>query len=289
MKMLPAIILIVLVSMAWMLFASEYNLDDPITYRDAFMRVRGDSSGQDVVYYWSGTVYSFEPQKKKLELFKLEGFNIAKTVVNEDGFELWTREAAFFEDPRTGDILESWNNPLNDSLVQVIQIWNDPVNQDLTFEPEYLPYITKILPSMDLGDQLCFHMEIFPYYPSPLPRSKYPQFSQNDIYQAAEFFQFYADKTDLSNPALTSVPVSISWTRMSPWMPFMRMGDRTGNLLFSCRGMKLKGGFEALPDKIKKYVKLHKPEYCSAPSEYYQPNETSWTYFRKLTDQGIIK
>jgi hypothetical protein len=256
-------------------------------YLNDFMRVRGDASGKDVVFYWSGTVYSFIPGEKKQELFRFEGFNTARTVPGPEGFQIMTREAAFYEDPKTGKILSNWSNPFTRQEVPVVHIWNDPVNQDISFPDEYLPYIGKFLPSSDWGEYRCYNLDVFPYYPSPLPRETYPQYSQSDTYQAGEFFQFFAEKKDLAKKKLSTVPATITWTRISPWMPFMQMGDKPGNLLFVCRGMKLAKGFADLPRNIRDYVLANHPEYKSPPEEWTEPNETSWTYFKKLIDSGV--
>jgi len=256
-------------------------------YLNDFMRIRGDATGKDVVFYWSGTVYSFVPGEKKQELFKFEGFNIAKTIVTDEGFQLLTREAAFYEDPKTGQILTTWTNPFTQKVVPVVHIWNDPVNQDITFPEEYLLYIEKFLPSSDWGETRCYNMDIFPFYPSPLPRNLYPEYSQSDTYQAGEFFQFFVEREDLEKKKLATVPTIISWTRISPWMPFMQMGDKAGNLIFVCRGMKLDQGFAGLPNQIRDFVKSNHPEYMNPPSEWSEPNETSWTYFKKLIDSGV--
>jgi len=282
-------ILLILGLICLPLLAQDIDLNNAEDYLNAFMRVRGDAKGGETLYYWTGSVYSFIPGEKRMELFAFEGFNIAKTIVGEHGFSLLTREAAFFKDYRSGKILETWHNPLTNKDVPVVQIWNDPVNQDMNLDADMLPYVKQIFPSTELGDQLAFHLEIFPFYPNPLPRKEFGEFSQADNYQAAEFFQFFADKADLQNPKLSSVPVTITWNRISPWMPFMRMGDRPGNLLFVCRGRKLEGGFKALPQDIRDYVLKNKPEFASPPMEWSEPNETSWTYFRKLWDQGLIE
>ncbi len=285
--------LVIITIVSWImlsgLYAQTLDLSKPQDYLNAFTKVRGDAKGGETLFYWTGTVYSFIPGEKRMELFGFEGFNLARTVPGENGFSLLTREAAFFTDHRSGQILETWRNPITNKEIPVVHIWNDPVNQDMNFEPDMLPYIHQILPSTDLGEELVFNLEIFPFYPSPLPVKEYGEFSQSDTYQAAEFFQFFVDKEDLSNAKLSTVPVSISWSRISPWMPFMRMGDRPGNLVFVCRGRKLEGGFKALPQKIQDYVLKTKPEFASPPTEWSEPNETSWTYFRKLLEQGLIK
>lgn len=285
------VFIILVLCILWVLpvVAQTVDLNNPGDYLKAFMRVRGDAKGGETLFHWTGTVYSFIPGEKRMELFGFEGFNIAKTIPGKSGFELLTREAAFFKDHQTGEILETWHNPLTNTDVPVVQIWNDPVNQDLNFEADILPYIHQILPSTDLGDELAFTMDIFPFYTSPLPRKEFAEFSQNDTYQAAEFFQFFTKKSDLANPDFSTVPTTITWNRISPWMPFMRMGDRPGYLLFVCRGRKLEGGFEAMPTQIKDYVMKNKPEYAKPPTEWSEPNETSWTYFRKLWEQGLIE
>lgn len=286
---MPHIICLIMIICAALPLLAQEQVPSDREYLNDFMRIRGDASGGETVYHWTGTVYSYVPDQKKQTLFRFEGFNIARTLPRENGFELLTREAAFFQDPRTGEILETWMNPFTGSEVAVQHIWNDPVNQDLTFDEEYLPLIRAILPSTDLGSQVCFNNDIFPFYPNPMPRGEYPEFSQSDNYQSAEFFQFFVNKSDLADSLQASVPASISWNRLSPWMPFMRMGDRQGMLVFSCRGRKLEGGFEALPERIRDYVNARKPEFAHAPEEYLTPNETSWTYFKKLVDAGLIK
>ena len=285
--------LIILSLLAWLtllpLTAEEFDVADPQKYLDAFTRMRGDSKGGETLFYWSGTVYSWIPGEKRRELFGFEGFNIARTIPGEAGFKLLTREAAFFMDHQSGEILETWRNPFTNAEVPVIHIWNDPVNQDMEFGAEMLPYIHKMIPGTDLGDELAFYMDIFPFYNSPLPRKDFAEYSQNDMYQAAEFFQFFVNKSDLANMSLSTVPTTITWNRISPWMPFMKMGDRPGNLVFVCRGQKLMGGFDALPEHIKSYVLAKHPEFAHAPTEWTEPNETSWTYFRKLWDNGEIE
>lgn len=286
-KLMPLIIMLIIALSP--LLAQEYDLARPETYLDAFTRVRGDAKGGETVYFWTGSIYSIVPGERRRELFGFEVFNIARTLPGEAGFKLLSREAAFFTDYQSGQILEKWRNPFTNTEVPVIHIWNDPVNQDMDFGMEMLPYIHKMLPGTDLGEEFAFHMDIFPFYDSPLPRKDFPEYSQSDIYQSAEFFQFFANKSDLADSTLSSVPVDITWNRISPWMPFMKMGDRAGQLVFVCRGQKLEGGFEALPPKIKDYVKLNHPEFAFAPSEWTEPNATSWTYFRKLYEQGLIE
>ena len=79
-----------------------------------------------------------------------------------------------------------------------------------------------------------------------------------------------------------SAPVQTSWTRLGPWLPWMAMGDRPGQLVYHCQGGELAGGFAALPGWLRGRVEAERPEFATAPTEFSAPNETSWTYFSKL-------
>lgn len=254
-------------------------------YLDDYVRVRADLTGADTVFHWKGTVYSFIPGDKRKELFAVEGYNIVRAVYKENGYSLLGKEVAFFLDHRTGQILDIWRNLITGRDVPVLHVFNDPVNQDLGFTEETLRLLPMILPSTDLGDEIAYHSDIFPYYPNPLPRREFPLSSQSDVYQAAEFIQYIANKADLEDPDLSSVPATYSFTRIYPWLPFMQMGNSTGNVIWVCRGRKLEGGFSALPEYMREYILANKPEFASAPDTWSEDSASIWTYFRELAEQ----
>lgn len=73
----------------------------------------------------------------------------------------------------------------------------------------------------------------------------------------------------------------IFWTRLGPWLPWMEMADRPGNLLYQCAGCKVMGSYAVLPEDVRAYVEQHQPIYIHALTEFARPNETAWTYFKK--------
>jgi hypothetical protein len=77
----------------------------------------------------------------------------------------------------------------------------------------------------------------------------------------------------------------VGWTRISDFLPWMRMGDRPGHLVYHCRGYKMKGGFEQLPEGIREYTRKHRPEFAHAPEAFTSPNMTSWRYFKQLKEK----
>lgn len=250
---------------------------------DSFVRVRGSlNPEEESVYYFKGKVRAQQPGKRAELLFDFEGFNVARTVLDTQGsWQMLTREVAVYRDPQTGEILNSWQNPYTGKDVKVVPVWNDPVNAVLG--PRGTPSPT---PVEDLGEEACYSVDAFLAYPSPLPREKYPEYSQSDIYQGAELFNFFAEKEDLADPDLDSVPAEISWTRLGPWLPWMQMGAKPGQMVYHARGHKLAHGIADLPGELKHFVEEKNPKFLHAPEEFSTPNETSWTYFKKQLDSG---
>ncbi|MGW7317008.1 DUF1838 family protein [Streptomyces sp. NPDC054865] len=232
-----------------------------------FARTRASLDGAEVTFWWTGDVHSWSPDGPYVRTFGFEGLNVARLEADEEtgGYRMLSREAAFYLDPTSREILETWQEK------PVVHVWNDPAN--LTLRP--FP-----VPRTELGDQVCFSLEIPLAYPSPLPVADYPLNSASDTYRALELFQFFAPAEALAGDA-PSVPATMSWMRMSPWLPWMEQGQRPGGLAFHCRGTKL-GSFDEVPERTRAYIAARHPEFASAPRKWTEPNESSWTYFRRL-------
>lgn len=246
----------------------------------ALAKARASTDGNDTTTWWVGDVYTWGPGETNKHVFGFEGLNVARMVAVDGGYEMLARECAFYLDPRSRAILSGWDNPITEAPVEVVHIWNDPVNQRWLLDGPRGPFR---IPVTQLGDRVCFNMDIPLAYPSPLPTAKFPENSADDTYRALELFQFYAPIAPLLSETSTNVECELSWMRMSPWLPWMKMGDRPGGLVFHCRGRKLES-YSQVPVRTRDYIAANKAEYATAPRTWSEPNETSWTYFRKLAE-----
>ncbi|GCE05089.1 DUF1838 family protein [Dictyobacter aurantiacus] len=259
------------------------DLTQPEDLLRAYVKVRSSLKPDEIFFAWSGNVYSVIPGQRNRLLFAIEGYNVGRCIEIKGGYQHLMREVTLYKNPASGEILEQWQNPFTEQKVKVIHVWNDPVNQQYMVDG---PYGKFTLPITQVGeDRLCASIDIMLAYPSPLPRTQYPQYSQSDLYQGAEMFQFFFSRSELENPDLDSIPCEISWTRLGPWLPWMEMADRPGNLLYQCSGYKVTDGYEALPADVRGYVEQRQPKYLHAPDQFTRPNETSWTYFKKYLEQ----
>eukprot|EP00177_Eucheuma_denticulatum_P006137 GFKZ01011194.1.p1 GENE.GFKZ01011194.1~~GFKZ01011194.1.p1 ORF type:complete len:563 (-),score=51.96 GFKZ01011194.1:196-1764(-) len=246
-----------------------------------FIKTRGSLiPGEEFVFWWVGDIYDLVDGQSSRHMFAFEGFNIGRMVRVDGGWRMLTREVGIYKDPVTGEILDTWENPETRATNKCVHVWNDPVNQQFLLRG---PRGAFKVPTTMQGDDIYWHSEIFLKYKSPLTRDEYPEQAQSDTYQSTEMFQFFSKKADMLSDK-PSADCLISWVRVGQWLPWMEMGDRPGRLVYHCRGRKLKNGYSDLSEQVRNFVAREHPEYSSAPTNYTTPNETSWTYMKKLLD-----
>ena len=257
---------------------------EPQEQLDTLIKVRASLEPGVSVFWWEGSVYSFVPDRPDLsqEIFTMRGINVGRAIPTERGYDLLTREAAFYGDPHTGTLLTQWNPSIiggPDRDLPVIPVWNDPVNARFARECPDGPFS---VPLQDLGNgMICLSMDVFLAYPSPIPRDQYPAHSGSNMYQGAELFQFFVNKEHLADPHMPSAPASISWTRIGQWLPWMEMGERPGYLVYQCRGAKTIGEFQGVDPQVILTIQDEHPEFLEPPSLFTRPNQTSWRYYRE--------
>jgi hypothetical protein len=163
--------------------------------------------------------------------------------------------------------------------VKVVHVANDPVNQrvgvtDRAGRPFRLPLTVN-------AGQWWYTSTVPLFYRNPLG-GDYQEYVGGK-YQATEMFNFFGDVDELANPRRASAPVRVGWVRISNWLPWMEMGDRVGLIYFHTAGRKL-DRFDDISETMKAEIRLNYPIYNAPPPlDDERPNETSWTYFRKVT------
>jgi len=101
----------------------------------------------------------------------------------------------------------------------------------LRFEGFNIARFEPVADGTRMGDEVVFNTEIDLNYASPLPIDSYPEYSASNTYSGTELFNWYADRADLEDPTLDSVPVTISWSRVGQLLPWMQAGQTGGKLV----------------------------------------------------------
>ncbi|MBE9227934.1 DUF1838 domain-containing protein [Phormidium sp. LEGE 05292] len=238
-----------------------------------WVKVRSSLDGNQTFLTWTGSIYSFVPGEKKKRLFNIVGMSVSRCIANDD--ETWdftSRELTYYLDPQTDEILHKWENPWTGETVTVVHVANSPVEGH--FKGKF--------PGQVNGEITTFVFDLFPTYPNSLAKDEsFSDYSPQETYQAAELFKLTVPTKDLENPDTVTVSeMFISWDRIGPWLPWMKMGNRVGNLIYSACGLKVKE-FTDLPQLLQDEINTRVPLYKNAPKSPLDDDMTSWTYFKK--------
>jgi len=269
--------------------AARLDLSDPTDAVKAQQKmICSLEEGKDIIYWWQGSAYSRVPGERDRLLFNVQGMNIrhCKNFLDPKrghGFRSVSREVLFYLDPETNQLLSTWTNPWTGEPVDVIHVANDPVNMR---GPMYA-YDTTGKPfqfdALFINDRVITSGEAPLFYKNPLA-GDYQEYVGN-MYHAMEALNGYAYEDDLLDGDKDTLErYTLSWARFSEWLPWMKMGGRSGMMIFTTVGGRL-DSWDDLPDLIKKEIRANYPEYDKPPPlDDARPNVTSWSYFKQVLD-----
>jgi hypothetical protein len=252
--------------------------------------------GTPTLYWWSGRMWARVPGEPNRLLFNVHGMNMRQCRVKQDpvrGFcyRSVSREVMLYLDPVTNEVVRRWKNPWSSEEVDVVHVANDPVNAR-----DWYCSRDKDGKPVDRSDNLSFKDDLLLegggaarlFYKSPLA-GEYQDYV-GGTYHAMEFGTSAASAREALDAGDSELQDTlISWVRISRWLPWMKMGDRDGLVVFHTAGMRL-DSWEQLPEVVRREVDTRYPTYKALPPlDDPRPNETSWTVFKKFIDERRAK
>ena len=242
-----------------------------------WVKVRASTDGKKSFLIWKGSIYALIPGEPRKHLFKMVGMSVARCIPNLDNtWDLMSRELSFYLDPNTGERIDKWENPWTGEILPVVHVANNLVQR----------FLKVRFPAIVEPENTTFVVDLFANYPNPLANNqRFREYSPQPFYQAAELFKFTIPTAELKNPQTISVSkMMLAWDRMGPWLPWMKMGDRPGNLVYSAWGSKV-NSFTDVPQLLQDEINTHVPLYKDAPQVKLERDDmTSWKYFGKHFD-----
>ncbi len=251
---------------------------DPVSNLLAFVKVRASLEVHDVVFWMRGNIYHYAPGEPARLLLACEGFNIGRAEqIDDNAFRWLSREVTVYRDAETGAILEHWKNPITGQANEVQHAWLDPVNAMFTTNG---PADSHVPTGFASGGSVHFVSDSFALHPNPLPPAEYRREVSSELFQAADCVRFIASRRDVDDDSVSAQSLS-SAVSMSPYLPWMLMGERAGFLLAHSGGHKVMDGYDGLPKDMRAYVERTRPEFAFAPRTFVTPNESQWTLYQK--------
>ena len=255
----------------------------------AYARLQGNLDFGKPKYFWfKGYGMSIEPNKPVKDLMGTAGFGVIRLQQGPDGaIRRLCREIILYTDLRSGEVLEEWRNPLTEETVKVVHVANDPFNyliEDHFPAPPSFGGLNKaapppraefLLPWHQHGEWAAMEMHIHLLYPNALQPDKWPRESSGPMVQASEFFAHHVKVADLQNPKLKTLDFQGTWNRITPWLPWMLMGQRPGMMQYDCFQGTTRDLESVLDRRLLDYAHKHYAKYFDAPTE--------WTADRSLS------
>lgn len=237
---------------------------------------------------WEGKLYSRAPGERDRHLFNVVGINTRQCERHTDprrgnGFRSVSREIMVYLDPKTNELLDTWTNPWTGESVEVIHVTNDPVNMREPTFARRADGTPLVLTVRRYDEALVSSREVPLFYDNPMA-GNYQEYI-GGAYHAMEIFNTYYRTNDFLDTRRARISESrISWQRISAWLPWMKMRDRPGIMIFNATGFS---SFDRarIPPRLLKILETRYPAYLEPPPlGDPRPNETTWTVTKQRID-----
>jgi hypothetical protein len=231
--------------------------------------------------WMGGKIMARRQGERDRHILDVQALNASACQTFEDpkrgpGYRTVTREIMFYIDPATGKVLDTWTNPWTGETVQVIHMFNDPVNMP---EPKYAydrdgkpvpPWPGKIV-----GDTAMLQMANPFFRDSPMG-GEYQDYvgGKYSVLELRTVLLPAAEWLDTEKPyPVRGISV---WSRLSPWLPWMKMAGREGQTALTSTWFAV-GSMNDVPEPLKSTVLTKYPEFATAPPiDDPRPSVSSW-------------
>ena len=275
--------------------ATKGKLDysDPRDNLYAFGKI-WSSFDEPCIGAFHGLMYVRLPGKRMIPVFGYTGTGTLFSKIDENG-DLWikSRETGYFTDLKTGDILETWDNPFTGKTVEVYHFYNDVLigkvgteipkffmgemgdsptlmNEGTVF-PDANGNYPFVLPFQQYGDDLMLSWDYTHDYTNPVKPEGWPRSSTGPRITPSEHFTFQVNKDELEDRSIPRSRMTAGFSRISECWPFMQMGGTEfadATLFGRMHSHKGLYGTAEVPPKVLAYIEKYAPEYLTLPDHW---------------------
>jgi hypothetical protein len=240
-----------------------YDLADPADALQAMLRMQSRLDGRDAPWWYFGRIYAVLPGQAPLPLFRYEGLEIIRMTPAGNGeYAATGATTSFFQDWKTGQVMETFANPVSGRTNQVTPnlIGGKPgsaaafysakgVRPGRVAPADWQPDGLELMWTQH-GDAVWVSHDRT--YPPGLPQPM------------GEASCARARVAELHDRARAFVPASFSSTYLAPYPAWMEMQGQPGHVMWHADGLKLES-IDALPADFRARVEKLFPERLAAP------------------------
>lgn len=248
---------------------------------EQFVKVRCSTDGKTYYFEATGSMYAQPTDRDEpVHLFNFLGVDISRCIKDKATFRwfLVSRKFSLYLDPQTGQVLKHWQNPWTGETLNVIHRSYD--YQEFQIPPQLSAYIAPEISFVSLDINLKL--------PNPLATNPtFADYSPEKYIQSSDSYKFIFPTRMLDEGVVDPSrdrAVAMSYYRMGPWEPWMKMKGKPGFLVLNYTGTKT-NVFEELHPDIKAQIEHRLPLFREAPAcRLKRSIATSWSRFEEEFD-----
>ncbi len=298
---------------------------DFTTTRDnlyAFAKLWGalsDNENDELVWGGhQGTFFAVIPGQRIVPLVGYVGCGSLQFRLRPDGgLDYRGKDATFYTDLHTGEIIDTWKNPWTGELCKVAPYIHEKVRTSLPTEwpdnvlsSDFYGFQTNvgwatekdksklksadkrpyILPWHQLGGYTMLSWDWAMEIDNPVTPEGWPKSSTGAIIGPSEHFVFYTPTAELEDRSRKWSTMLAGFFRSTPWLPWMRMGEWqkqtgiTAALFARSHSHKITGTLDDVPKVVRGKLEKDYPHMLDKPTDWdMTPVNSTWSYYAKIT------
>ncbi len=263
------------------------DVEDPRENLYGFAKLWGTIGDKAVLSGYQGVQYAIVGSQRAMPLFGYVGFgNIRNKILPDGTVKVMGKEAGYFTDLATGEIIDHWDNPWTGERVEVFPFLNDAFRGSLGLERKVFrvgdgetvnndmgkkskggePFR---LPWQVIGDQYLLGWDYAHEYTNPVTPEGWPKASTGPRVNPSEHFTLFTSRDEIDDRSTETARFTAGFMRQAPWWPWMLMGQSGvhGVLMGRMHSYQITGGMDDVPAVVRDRVERDRPDLFEEPTD----------------------
>lgn len=285
----------------------------------AYAKTWGTLGDEPVFGGHEGVFFAVVGNRRAMPLFGYVGFGSLQFRILQNGdAEYRGRDATYYTDLASGEILDSWDNPftgkrckvypyVNEQVTTTIPLrypadrmvtdhyrWEIAIGNAATRRETATAYrgdqgdsgktLPFILPWRRVGGYYLLSWDWMLEINNPVTPEGWPESSTGPVINPSEHFVFFVPAAELEDRSRPWATMTAGFFRQCPWLPWMRMGRSgvEGRMFASSHSYKITGGLDNIPRPVRTRLEKDRPDMLTPPRDWSQhPMGSTWGYYAK--------
>lgn len=252
----------------------------PLETLKAYVRLLGSLKSATIYTWFSGELWSILPNSAPAPLVSFQG--LAKSVWESPGNDVYIQhsfDTGFFGDLRTGEKISVFENPMTGETVRPYPFLYGGGTRKYSIEGiDSGGSVKPIEPKwVQSGDQVWIDELGSGSFDNPIDPVNWPKESAGQRVHFGSTTSYIAKASEVLDPDNDYANYTLSWSSITPWEPWLLMGNTPGFVQWRATGRKL-SHFSQAPEDILEHARQSQPNFLDS-GRPWKGNKSTWRSF----------